>query len=68
MAQREEFIPMPAFDEHWRLAGMLTGAAAHELNNILGILGLRLEKLREDRQALCRSWAKPISPRLSQKI
>ena len=30
------------------IVGSLTGAAAHELNNILGILGLRLEKIQED--------------------
>lgn len=30
------------------IVGSLTGAAAHELNNIMGILSLRLEKLQED--------------------
>jgi signal transduction histidine kinase len=30
------------------MLGSLTGAAAHELNNILGILSLRLEKLQSD--------------------
>lgn len=51
MAQREDLVRMPAVEEHLQIAGMLTGATAHELNNILGILSLRLEKLQDDRQA-----------------
>ncbi|MEQ9366329.1 MAG: hypothetical protein RIF32_18965 [Leptospirales bacterium] len=34
------------------IVGSLTGAATHELNNIMGILSLRLEKVQEDLQSI----------------